>query len=65
MTLYEWSCQQPDNPTRFLNIFAFADSAARETHRPSEGVRHLTDILDPPLLGEVEFTEDVELAATR
>jgi quinol monooxygenase YgiN len=63
-TLYYWSWQQPDDPTRFLNVFAFADEAAREKHRTSEGVMRFTSILYPELIRDVEFTEYTLLAST-
>jgi quinol monooxygenase YgiN len=63
-TLRYTSLRRPDDPTRFMHFFIFADAAAREVHRGSTGVIQFTDVLYPNLIGDVEFTEYEMFAST-
>ena len=64
-TLYYHSLQQTDDSTGFVHIFAFADEAAREKHRTSDGVNRFVSILYPELSSDgVEFAEYKMFATT-
>ena len=63
-TLRYTALQQTGNPNKFMHFFIFADEAAREKHRTSEGVQRFTSALYPELIGEVEFTDYTLLAST-
>ena len=56
--------QQQDDPTRFLHLFIFRDSAAQAIHSESEAVKRFEAIYSPELVGgDVVFT-DFDFVAT-
>ena len=55
--------QQKDDPTTFVHLFIFEDSAAQERHGKSEAVARFEAVYTPELVGgEVVFT-DYEMIA--
>ena len=64
-TLRYTSLQQAGDPNSFMNFFIFADEAAQNRHRTSEGVKRFTAVLYPELIdGQVRFTDYAMLAST-
>jgi quinol monooxygenase YgiN len=56
--------QQQDDPTRFIHLFIFENSAAQTVHSESEAVKRFESIYSPELVGgDVVFT-DYDLVAT-
>jgi quinol monooxygenase YgiN len=55
--------QEPQDPTRFINVIAFQDEAAHTQHGRSEGVKRFQEMLYPELVAPVEFTEYTVVAA--
>jgi quinol monooxygenase YgiN len=56
--------QQQDNPTRFIHLFIFENSAAQTLHSESAAVKRFESIYSPELVGgDVVFT-DFNLVAT-
>jgi quinol monooxygenase YgiN len=56
--------QQKDNPTRFIHLFIFKDSAAQTRHSESDAVKRFESIYAPELVGgDVVFT-NYDLVAT-
>jgi quinol monooxygenase YgiN len=56
--------QQQDDPTRFIHLFIFEDTAAQTRHSESEAVKRFESIYSPELVGgDVVFT-DFNLVAT-
>ena len=56
--------QQQDDPTRFIHLFIFEDSAAQTRHSESAAVKRFESIYSPELVGgDVVFT-DFNLVAT-
>jgi quinol monooxygenase YgiN len=50
--------QQQGDPTRFLHLFIFTDSAAQAIHSESEAVKRFEAIYSPELVGgDVVFTD--------
>src|SRR5438309_10261571 len=43
--------QQKDDPTRFLHLFIFQDTAAQKRHGQSEAVKRFESIYSPELVG--------------
>lgn len=57
--------QQEDDPTNFVHLFEFADTAAHEAHGRSAAVRRFEDVYGPELAsGPVVFTNYVQVAAS-
>jgi quinol monooxygenase YgiN len=55
--------QQKDDPTHFVHLFIFADSAAHARHGESEAVKRFESVYSPELVGgDVVFT-DYEMIA--
>ena len=55
--------QQESDPTRFVHLFTFADSAAHEAHGQSAAVRLFEAVYTPHLVGgPVVFTDYLEVA---
>ncbi len=55
--------QQKDDPTKFVHMYIFKDTAAQERHGKSEAVKKFEAVYSPELVcGEVVFT-DYELIA--
>jgi quinol monooxygenase YgiN len=56
--------QQQANPTHFLHLFIFTDSAAQAIHSESEAVKRFEAVYSPELTGgDVIFT-DFDVVAT-
>lgn len=58
--------QQKDDPTRFIHLFIFKDSAAQSIHSQSEAVRRFESIYSPELVGgDVVFTDFIQVASNQ
>lgn len=56
--------QQQDDPTRFIHLFIFKDTAAQTIHSESDAVKRFEAVYSPELVGgDVVFT-DYDLVAT-
>jgi quinol monooxygenase YgiN len=56
--------QQQDDPTRFIHLFIFKDTAAQTIHSESDAVKHFEAVYSPELVGgDVVFT-DFDMVAT-
>ncbi len=65
-TLMYLAWQEKKDPTRFLHLFIFQDSAARARHGQSEAVRRFESVYSPELVGgEVVFTDYEMIAGKR
>ncbi len=62
-TLQYLAMQETNDATRFLHVFIFADTAARDRHSNSDAVKRFTGVLYPNCLAPVEFTEYSVVAA--
>ncbi len=49
--------QEQKDPTRFVHIFVFRDSAADQAHSESAEVKKFASILYPECLAPVDFTD--------
>ena len=56
--------QQQDDPTKFVHLFEFADSAAHETHGNSAAVRRFEDAYQSELVGGPVIFTDYRLIAS-
>jgi len=57
-TLMYAAWQQQSNPTHFMHLFIFRDSAAQTIHSESEAVKRFEAIYSPELAGgDVVFTD--------
>jgi len=62
-TLLYATLRSGTDPAAFLHIMVFADEAAQERHRSSEGILRFTAVLYPLTVDGVQFA-DFELVAT-
>ncbi len=49
--------QEKEDPTRFVHIFVFRNSAADQAHSESDAVKKFSGILYPECLAPVEFID--------
>ena len=57
--------QEQDNPTCFMHLFIFKDSAAQTIHSESEAVKHFESIYSPELVGGAVVFTDFNLVAAK
>ena len=57
--------QEQSDPTRFLHLFIFADSEARQRHSGSGAVQRFQAVYTPELVEGVVFTEYEMIAGRR
>jgi quinol monooxygenase YgiN len=55
--------QQKDDPTHFLHLFIFEDTAAQTRHGQSEAVKRFESVYAPELIDEEVVFTDYELIA--
>ena len=55
--------QQSDDPTRFLHLVIFENTAAQTRHGQSEAVRRFESIYRPEMVGEEVVFTDYEMIA--
>ena len=56
--------QQQDDPTRFIHLFIFEDTAAQTIHSESEAVNRFESVYSPELVGGPVVFTDYDLVAT-
>ena len=58
------SLQDKVHLTRFSHFMIFEDAAAEERHRKSAAAKRFADLLNPHVVGGVQYRDLVEVAST-